>query len=131
MAKRSKKNTIDMMILDDTIKAQQIFDVMGKGQHIEDRMDKIFGDSDDSDCMELDLDFLQQDKKQSVSYLDELTSSHKTVHKDFYNNFGDLFDDTDLESDITCKKCHQKHAAGKPKCSTFQGYQQCQNSNSF
>ena len=28
--------------------------------------------------------------------LSELTASEKTVHADFYNGFGDLFDDNDL-----------------------------------
>ena len=28
--------------------------------------------------------------------LSDLTASDKTVHADFYNNFGDLFDDNDL-----------------------------------
>ena len=28
--------------------------------------------------------------------LNDLTNSDKTVHADFYNNFGDLFDDNDL-----------------------------------
>ena len=28
--------------------------------------------------------------------LSDLTANEKTVHADFYNKFGDLFDDTDL-----------------------------------
>ena len=28
--------------------------------------------------------------------LSDLTANEKTVHADFYNNFGDLFDDNDL-----------------------------------
>ena len=30
------------------------------------------------------------------SLLSELTANERTVHADFYNNFGDLFDDKDL-----------------------------------
>ena len=29
--------------------------------------------------------------------LSDLTASEKTVHADFYNNFGDLFDDNNLD----------------------------------
>ena len=31
------------------------------------------------------------------SLMSELTSSDRTVHADFYNNFGDLFDDKNLD----------------------------------
>ena len=43
------------------------------------------------------LDFADvEDVVRDNSLLSDLTASDKTVHADFFNNFGDLFDDNDL-----------------------------------
>ena len=43
------------------------------------------------------LDFADvEDVVRDNSLMSDLTASDKTVHADFFNNFGDLFDDNDL-----------------------------------
>ena len=43
------------------------------------------------------LDFADvEDVVRDNSLLSDLTASDKTVHAEFFNNFGDLFDDSDL-----------------------------------
>ena len=37
-----------------------------------------------------------EDVVRDNSLLSDLTASDKTVHAEFFNNFGDLFDDNDL-----------------------------------
>ena len=48
------------------------------------------------DCADGDLDDVVRDIGGPADLLNELGASEQTVHKDFYNNFGDLFDDNDL-----------------------------------
>ena len=48
------------------------------------------------ECADGDVEDVVTDMGGPADLLNELGASEQTVHKDFYNNFGDLFDDNDL-----------------------------------
>ena len=58
--------------------------------------DEMFPDGPGAGVDYADVEDVVRDVGGPAGLLNDLTASDKTVHADFYNNFGDLFDDNDL-----------------------------------
>ena len=58
--------------------------------------DEMFPDGPGAGVDFADVEDVVRDVGGPTGLLNDLTASEKTVHADFYNNFGDLFDDNDL-----------------------------------
>ena len=61
---------------------------------VEDGVSQFMCNFDSTDCVSLQV---RDGVGGPAGLLSDLTASEKTVHADFYNNFGDLFDDNNLD----------------------------------